>query len=334
MTIVAGLWDMQAPFPHVEWMPAYLAAGVTSVRTITNQSPWLSALREVLPEGHSLGPRMVLAGLVDGAGASALGTVQAASAEDGRQAVRRYRGDDFRQIEIGAAVTLPVLRAMAMDAHRSNLVLSGPVPEGATTVQALDAGLDQVESVPADLATDTAIAAAMPAFVAHHAILEPLASWTELLQRPAGTPVASFEPGVAQAPPALRRMLNALGGAAASAAARPSSVSLIRAARAAGVLVIAGGGSGLPGASLIRELELFVQAGMTPFEALQAATSIPAQLMKMDDSGTVEAGKRADLVVLTGDPLTNISNLRTAKWVVANGKLYDVKKLAAAAGQK
>ncbi len=336
MTIVAGLWDMQAPSPHVDWMPAYLAAGVTSVRSVTGQSAFLSALREVLAEGHSNAPRMMLAGAVDGGVASALGTAQVASADDGRQAVRRYRGDDFRQIEIGSSVSLPVLRAMALEAHRSGLVLSGSVPDGVTTAQALDAGLDQLESVPADFSTDAAMSAAMPLLVAHHTILEPLASWTEFPRRPAAVPIASFEPGVSRAPASIGRMLASLAGSATASdhAQRPSPVSLIRAARTAGVTVVAGSNGGVPGLSLIRELELFVQAGMTPLEALHTATWIPAQLMKMTDSGTVEAGKRADLVVLTGDPLANISNLRTAKWVVANGKLYDCGKLWKAAGFK
>ncbi len=146
--------------------------------------------------------------------------------------------------------------------------------------------------------------------------------------------IAAFEPGIARAPASIERMLASLGGSAPAPdrAEPPSPINLIRAARAAGVVVVAGSNGGVPGLSLLRELELFVQAGMAPLEALQTATSIPAQLMRMDDSGTIEAGKRADFVVLTADPLANISNLRTAKWVVANGKLYDCAKLRKAAG--
>ena len=231
-------------------------------------------------------------------------------------------------------MSLPVLRAMAVEAHRSGLVLSGPVPDGVTTAQALDAGLDQLESVPADVSTDAAMSAVVSLLVAHHTILEPMASWAEFPRRPVAVPIASFEPGVTRAPAAIGRMLASLAGRAPAPgqAERPSPISLVRAARTAGVTVVAGSNGGVPGFSLLRELELFVQAGMTPFEALQTATVIPAQLMKMTDSGTVEPGKRADLVVLTGDPLANISNLRTARWVVANGKLYDCRKLWKAAG--
>jgi len=82
-----------------------------------------------------------------------------------------------------------------------------------------------------------------------------------------------------------------------------------------------------------RELELYVKGGMTPLEALQTATIMPARAMKLDrETGSIETGKRADLVVLDGDPLEQISNVRSARQVVANGTLYDCNRLWTAAG--
>jgi imidazolonepropionase-like amidohydrolase len=52
------------------------------------------------------------------------------------------------------------------------------------------------------------------------------------------------------------------------------------------------------------------------------------------DTGTIEAGKRADLIVLNGDPLANISNIRKLRWVIANGRVLEPAKLWAAAGFK
>src|SRR4030095_6169242 len=77
-----------------------------------------------------------------------------------------------------------------------------------------------------------------------------------------------------------------------------------------------------PGFSLHDELELFVQAGLTPMEALQTATRNPATYLGLIDSvGTVETGKKADLVLLEANPLENISNTRRINAVVVNGKL-------------
>ena len=77
-----------------------------------------------------------------------------------------------------------------------------------------------------------------------------------------------------------------------------------------------------PGFSLHDELGLFVQAGLTPMEALQTATRNPAIYLGLSDLvGTVEIGKKADLVLLEANPLENISNTKRINAVVVNGKL-------------
>ena len=99
--------------------------------------------------------------------------------------------------------------------------------------------------------------------------------------------------------------------------------------------IVAGTDQTVPGFSLYREVELYVLAGLTPMEALQAATIVPARAMSLDrESGTDEPGKRADLDVLEKNPLENIRNIRTVTMVLANGVLYDPKPLWKIAGFK
>jgi len=96
----------------------------------------------------------------------------------------------------------------------------------------------------------------------------------------------------------------------------------------AGVPIVAGTDVGVPGHTLHRELELYVKAGMTPLEAIQAATITPARVMKLDSEvGTIESGKRADLIVLDANPLENISNIRKVRLVVTQGRLFNCAKL-------
>ena len=84
---------------------------------------------------------------------------------------------------------------------------------------------------------------------------------------------------------------------------RQRMLELLRALHAGGVTLVAGTDQAVPGYSVYRELELYVEAGFTPLEALQAATIVPARAMHVDaDSGTVEAGKRADFAILDKDP--------------------------------
>ena len=67
-TILPGLWDMHAHFEQVEWGPIYLAAGVTTVRDCGNEFEFITAVRDAIAQGHGLGPRLLLAGIVDGTG--------------------------------------------------------------------------------------------------------------------------------------------------------------------------------------------------------------------------------------------------------------------------
>jgi imidazolonepropionase-like amidohydrolase len=74
---------------------------------------------------------------------------------------------------------------------------------------------------------------------------------------------------------------------------------------------------------------------MTPMQAIESATRVPAEAMGLaKESGTIEAGKRADLIVLKADPLTSISNIRQLRWVVVNGRVLEPAGLWAAAGFK
>jgi imidazolonepropionase-like amidohydrolase len=72
---------------------------------------------------------------------------------------------------------------------------------------------------------------------------------------------------------------------------------------------------------MILELELLVKAGMTPLDAISSATRIPAEMMrKSTEIGTVEVGKRADLIVVQGDPLEDIRVFRKLSWSIKDGQ--------------
>jgi imidazolonepropionase-like amidohydrolase len=107
----------------------------------------------------------------------------------------------------------------------------------------------------------------------------------------------------------------------------PLELENVRLLNKAGILLVAATDVGVPlqvpGISLHVELERLVEAGLTPLEALRAATLNPARVLDMTDSlGTVEAGKLADLVLLDADPLADIRNTQKIRAVVANGRLY------------
>ena len=85
----------------------------------------------------------------------------------------------------------------------------------------------------------------------------------------------------------------------------------------------------IPGYSLHGELELLVRSGLSPLQALEAATLVPARFLGIDDElGAIEPGRRADLVLLAANPLDDIRNSRAIEGVVSRGRWWSVAELA------
>lgn len=353
-TLLPGLWEMHAHYEQVEWGPIYLAAGVTTARDVGNELEFIRAVRDAIKAGRGLGPRLLLAGIVDGDSPTALGVIRASNAEQAREVVTRYKNAGFDQIKIYSSIKPDVLRAICDEAHKQGLTVTGHVPTGLNAVQAVEAGMDQINHIqylpPVLRAKDqkpgTPINFDSPEaqqtiqfFKDHHTVVDPTMALMELILHTSDVPVATFEPGVAKVARELAGPLNNMGQPPASAPQTKATydmwIATISALHKAGIPIIAGTDQAVPGHSLHREIELYVKAGFTPMEAIQAATLIPARVMKLENEvGTVEAGKRADLILIEGNPLESISNIRNVRWVVAAGRLFNPADLWQSVGFK
>jgi imidazolonepropionase-like amidohydrolase len=165
-------------------------------------------------------------------------------------------------------------------------------------------------------------------FVDHHTVVDPTVALMELWTTPTGRPVRSFEPGIAKVAPQLRAALDQSPVSARFAAQEQwyfnSLLQTVAALHKAGVPIVAGTDQAIPGYSLHREIELYVKAGFTPMEALQSATLVPARVLRAEDRvGSIAPGKRADLLLLNGDPLADIANTRKVYKTIAAGAVYD-----------
>ncbi len=337
-TITAGLWDMHAHASQTDWAFPYLAGGVTTVRDMGGENEFLVPFRNAINTGRVLAPRLLLAGLVDGPGPGAFGHLWAATPEEGRAVVRQLKKDGFEEVKIYTQLTADVLNAMAAEAHALGMMVTGHTPRGAK--EAVENGYDQIAhgTLPGPAgspATNELIAL----YTAHNEALDPTSSWGELSGRPSSIPIEAFIPGVLRLPRTLTRQFASLPGGNGDVgpyeARQATSLGMLNEARKAGIAVVPGTDKGIPGFSLQRELELYVKGGMTPLQAIQAATIVSARVMKLDkDTGTIEVGKRADLVILDADPLALITNIRTASAVVTAGKMYTSATLWKAAGYK
>ncbi|HUL74674.1 MAG TPA: amidohydrolase family protein [Vicinamibacterales bacterium] len=345
MTIVPGLWDMHAHAGQTDWAPVYLASGVTTIRDMGGEEAFLVAIRDAIDSGQALGPRYLLAGLVDGPGPHAFGKVVAGTPEEGVAVTRKYHDEHFQEMKLYNDVKADVGNAIIAEAHRLGMTVTGHVPTdmrkdgvGGPGTGVVEAGFDGIAHMQLRGESGSDASKAQIAFFkAHHTVMDPTESWNELSGHPASIPLEELLPGVNRLPTPLARMFASMswgnGDPAAYRTRQTAGLMLLKDAVDAGLLVVTGTDKGVPGFSLPREIELYVQGGMTPLQAIQAATIMPAKAMRIDkEVGTLEVGKRADLVVLTGNPLENIRNIRSARWVVANGRMYDCDVLWRAAG--
>ena len=355
-SILPGLWDMHAHVQQVEWGPIYLAAGVTTVRDCANELDFLVTVRDAIAEGRGLGPRILAAGVVDGSGPNAVGIARVDSREDAESWVDRYFRAGFQQIKVYSSMTRDAVRWVAEAAHRRGMSVTGHVPEGLTAFDAIEAGQDQVNHVwgLAGMLIDPLPAGATPmdrarAFTevdlhserarraleflrAHGTVVDPTLALAELSTLSTAKPPESFEPGSEKVPEELAGRLRSVPPPSPETELRErlfrKGLEIVRALHEAGIAVVAGTDQAVPGHSLHREIELYAEAGFTPMEAIQAATIVPARVMGLEpDSGTLAVGKRADLIVVEGDPSARIRDIRNVRKVVAAGKVYETAEL-------
>ena len=336
-TIIPGLWDMHAHVALPEWGPAYLGVGVTTARDMGGEKQFLVPFRDAIAAGRVLGPRLLLAGLVDGSGPEAFGSVTADTPDQGRAVVEMYHAAGFQQMKLYTYIKPDVAGAIIRRAHELGMQVTGHVPRAMTLESMVDSGTDYVAHLPlrGDPASD-AVKAQIAKLASKRVRIDPTVSWNELLGHASETPLASFQPGFTEAPWPLRASYGSVrnnGDSASAARSLRSSLALIKAMHDAGVPIVAGTDYGLPGFSLLRELELYVQAGLSPLDAIRAATVVPAEATNMSgEVATIETGKRADLVVLDANPLADIHNIRTSRWVVSRGRMFETRALREAVG--
>jgi imidazolonepropionase-like amidohydrolase len=350
-SVLPGLWEMHAHFEQVEWGPIYLATGVTTARDVGNEREFIVAARDAIARGQGIGPRLVMAGVVDGSGAFSLGVVRVDTADQAREQVQKYKAAGFQQIKVYSSVKPDILKVVTAEAHRLGMTVTGHIPQSMNAIQGIESGMDQINhvsylmAVMVDPKTGTVSADSPQAkkvvqlLLEHHTVVDPTLALLEIISHSTDKPVSAFEPGILKVAPELREGLETMGVPPAEsqqAAARfRMLLETVHVLHEAGVPIVAGTDQAVPGFSLDRELELYVQAGFTPMEAIQAATLAPARAMGMEkESGTIEPGKRADVILVEGNPLENISDIRKVSTVFAGGRMYQPAALWTSVGFK
>ncbi len=360
-TLLPGLWDMHAHVGDNDGL-LNLAAGVTTVRDLANDTDTLLARRQRIADGKEIGTRIVLAGIIDGRGPFQGPTKVLVSTEsEARAAVDNYKRLGYVQIKIYSSVKPELVPAIIDEAHKNGLRVSGHIPAEMTAAQCVELGYDEIQHVnflilnffPDVKNTNTTPRLTEPAmrgaaldlaspqvqsFIKllqdHHTKLDlTLSIFEDMYLNRAGQIPRGFQPIASRLPPQVRRGLLTTGLTPPTGMDETYRKSFAKMMDLAGLLYRSGiaieaGTDSMAGFALHRELELDVKAGIPASQVLQNATLNAARIMSLDkDLGSITPGKLADLVLVNGNPAANISDIRKTALVVKDGVLYNPTEL-------
>ncbi|MFD8073370.1 amidohydrolase family protein [Streptomyces sp. NPDC059718] len=235
------------------------------------------------------------------------------------------------------SLDLATIAALTEAAHRRGLVVVAHIHSVAGMGEVVSAGIDVIAHVPVDGELDGALAGRIAE--AGIAVGPTLATIENVLGEPGGAAVAGDPRLAAALGDAQARRLTSGASGRHGRAMPPYSRAEENVGRLvdAGVTILAGTDAPNPGtvfgASLHRELELLGRCGMTPAQALNAATAAPARVFGLADRGQVAPGRRADLMLVSGDPLTDITATRAIERIWRAGVLCDRRAFVADAAE-
>jgi len=359
--LVPGLGEMHAHIPPdhdaaERVLFLYLSQGITTARGMLGQPAHL-ALRDELATGKVLGPRLFTTG-------PSLNGQSIPDADSARRAVLHQRELGYDLMKIHPGLTREEYDAIVETGNEVGLTWAGHVPADVGLARALEAGqtsidhLDQyMEAIVADgtdisqsaffglnlaASVDTSKIADVARATAEAGVWNvPTESLIENMASPTPAEEMARGPAMRYMPPRtvaawIRQKREFVDGPdySAETAARAIDVRrrVIKALHDAGAGLLLGSDAPqvfqVPGFSLQHELELLVASGLTPYEALRAGTySVADYFDALEDFGTVETGRSADLVLLDADPLLDIHNVARRAGVMVRGRWISAREI-------
>ncbi len=361
-TLIPGLIDAHIHLSDEAELAGYLAHGVTGLRNMSGY-PFHLQLAENIKRGVILGPDLITTGpILNGHGPNESPLQQTVMTDaEARVAVQAQYNAGYRILKVYSNLTLEAFDAVLDEAGRLGMSVTGHSPEGVrmrgipykrpfsvpweysltrgfTTLEHIETIVwhslrdvlddNRMREVAAKLAASGEVVT--PTLIAHKRLVmvaETEGAYLDRLGSDTINPLVSF---MTQASAEHWSRVDS------TVYERPHAEFFLTATQLlhkAGVTLIAGTDSGgfaiIPGASMARELELLVEAGLSPHEALASATQVSAEVLGFEKTGVIAPGYRANLVLLPDDPLTQIGAVEFPSGVMVRGHWIDKSGLEA-----
>lgn len=364
-SLFPGFWDMHTYLNEAAGL-RLMACGITTARDLGNWIDLVVEIRKNFDSGTSIGPRVILHGLIDGRGPLQAPTdLLVDTEEEARAAIERISKLGYAQVILYGSIKPELVPKIAEIAHSHGLKVGGQLPAFVTASQAVLSGYEEINHInylflnfmpdvgdtrtpirylavaehAADLdLTSNQVRSFMTLLRERNTVIDPSLSLyeTRLTARP-GVMAPIFAPLGDRLPLRVRR--NALlGGVPVPAGKdqryRDSFEAVLKMdflLYKSSIRILTGSdaaGDMLPGLEYQRELELQVRAGIPPLKVLQLATIGDARVMKRDSElGSIRPGKLADMVLIDGNPAATIQDIRKVDLVMKDGTIYSAKSL-------
>lgn len=355
--LLPGLFDMHAHFGAWDG-GLHLATGITSIRDMANDNTTLQQYIADENGGTLLAPRIVPAGFIEGESPmSARNGFVIKDLAGAKKAIDWYAEHGYPQIKVYNSFPKAILPETTAYAHSKGLRVSGHVPVFLRAQEVVEQGYDEIQHINQVLlnflVTDKTDTRTLERFqlpadkvagldfdskpvqdfiallVEHQTAIDPTLTTFDFIRQKDGDLSQAYAAVAEHMPPDVRRGF--LQGSMkipddATAQLHEKSyakmIEFVGRMYKAGVPIVAGTDA-LPGFTLQRELELYVQAGLTPAQVLQIATLNGAKYSRvLEDRGVIKPGWRADLILVDGDPTKNISDIRQVALVIKGDKAY------------
>lgn len=358
--VIPGLIDAHVHLNDESELAGYLIHGVTGIRNMSGY-PFHLRLSNKIEAGQILGPHIITTGPILNSPGPNTNIIQQLVSDtgDARRAVRMQYEQGYRYIKIYSNLRREVYEAIMDEAKSLNMRVTGHTPEGirydgvpyqrAFTIpwqDSLGRGIDTFEHIETivwhALRDDLNIAkmkhvtellrkngeAVTPTLIAHRRLVNIADSKGRYLERDGSETIS---PLVRLFESSAEKYWSTMGVSEYESSHAAFYLKATKILHEAGIPLLTGtdsGGFGLiPGKSMYEELSLLVQAGISPYDALQSATYLPAKVLGFEHSGVIVEGYRANMVILDANPAVKIEYINTVSGVMINGNWLDAEEL-------